>query len=85
MTNTAGTVLDREDLRRTVAHILDIDPSQLTDEARLQDVGGDSLLALEVVVVLEKKYGVRFSEEEMKTFTTFSQTHDLLAVKLGSA
>jgi acyl carrier protein len=79
------TTLDREDLRRTIAEVLDIDASDVTDDARFgEDLGGDSLLALEVIVVLEKKYGVQFHESEVRTLLTLSATHDLLTVKLGA-
>ncbi|MEU7647507.1 acyl carrier protein [Streptomyces huasconensis] len=84
MSETGATVLDREDLRHTVAQVLDIEPSDLADLMRLEDVGGDSLLALEVIVVLEGKYGVRFDEAELRAFTSLSSIHDLLAVKLGA-
>ncbi|MFF4387430.1 MULTISPECIES: acyl carrier protein [unclassified Streptomyces] len=75
--------LDKEELRATVAEILDIDAHQLADEAHfMEDLEVDSLMALEVVVVLEKKYGVKFSEGELRDVVTLQRAHGLLAQKL---
>ncbi|MFJ8250841.1 MULTISPECIES: phosphopantetheine-binding protein [unclassified Streptomyces] len=84
MTKTPSTTLDREDLRRTVAGVLDVGTDSVSDESRLEDLGADSLLALELVVVLERKYQVRFDETEMREITGFTAVHDLLATKLGA-
>ena len=46
-----ATVLDKEELRLTVAGVLDIEAADLTDEANFtDDLEVDSLMALEVVV-----------------------------------
>ena len=85
MSETADTAgIDVEDLRRTVAAVLDVQPADLTDDARfVEDLGGNSLLALEVLVVLEEKYDVRFSAAEAASMTSFPGTCELLAAKLG--
>ncbi|MEV0088232.1 acyl carrier protein [Saccharopolyspora sp. NPDC050642] len=86
MPDTDATPIDPEDLRRIVAEVLDVEVSDVTDDARfVEDLGGDSLLALEVIVVLEKKYGVKFTEPEVQGLTSLPKTHDLLAAKLGGA
>ncbi len=77
--------LDVDDLRRTVAKILDVEPADLTDEVRfVEDLGGNSLLALEVLVVLEEKYGVTFSRDEVESLTSLPRTRELLAAKLAA-
>ncbi|MGW3040423.1 acyl carrier protein [Kitasatospora sp. NPDC001159] len=83
---SAITVLEKEDLRRTVAHVLDVDVEELTDDAAfVADLGIDSLLALEVVVVLEKKYGLRLEERDFPLITSLRTAYELLRGKLGSA
>ncbi|GAA2244857.1 hypothetical protein GCM10010232_34860 [Streptomyces amakusaensis] len=84
MSDNANTaVLDKEDLRETVAEVLDVDEAKLTDEAHfVNDLGVDSLMALEVMVVLEKKYGVKLGESELKEVTSLQKAHDLLDAKL---
>ncbi|RPK88785.1 MULTISPECIES: phosphopantetheine-binding protein [Streptomyces] len=83
MSNNTAVVLDKEDLRSTVADVLDVNESELTDEAAfVGDLGVDSLMALEVMVVLEKKYSVKLGESELKEVTCLQKAYDLLAAKL---
>ncbi|MEU8872278.1 acyl carrier protein [Streptomyces javensis] len=85
MPDTQPTPLDLEDLRRTIAEVFCVDPGEVTDETRfVEDLGGDSLLALEVIVALEKKYAVRFAESDVRGLTTLPRTYDVLADKLGA-
>ncbi|MDI5962459.1 acyl carrier protein [Streptomyces sp. SL13] len=81
----AATVLDVEELRLTVAEVLDIEAADLTNEAHfVDDLQVDSLMALEVVVRLEKKYGVKFTESELRSVVSLQQAHDLLLHKLST-
>jgi acyl carrier protein len=76
--------LDREELRSTVADVLDVPVEELTDEAHFaEDLGVDSLMALEVMVVLERRYRVKLDESRLKEVTTLARVHDLLAEKLS--
>ncbi|WP_432588176.1 acyl carrier protein [Streptomyces sp. HD1123-B1] len=78
------TTLDKEELRTFVADVLDVDEADLTDDADfVKNLGVDSLMALEVMVVLEKKYGVKLDEREMKDITCLRKVHDLLVSKLA--
>lgn len=87
MSDTTGTVvLDREDLRVTIAEVLDVDEVKVTDQAHfVNDLGVDSLMALEVMVVLEKKYKVKLGESELKEVTCLQKAYDLLDAKLQAA
>jgi len=76
-------VLDKEELRSIVAQVLDVDTAEITDDVRfVDDLEVDSLLALEIVVVLEKKYGVKLPESELRQIVTLQSAYDLLAGKL---
>jgi acyl carrier protein len=80
-----GTAIapDKEELRSTVAGILDIETADLTDNAHfMEDLAVDSLMALEVVVALEKTYRVKFTESELRSVVSLQQAYDLLAQKL---
>ncbi|MFF3291881.1 acyl carrier protein [Streptomyces sp. NPDC003023] len=80
------TVLDKEELRALVAQVLDVDESEITDDARfVDDLEVDSLMALEIVVVLEKKYGVKLPESELKQIITLQSAYDLLLRKIDAA
>ncbi|ADI09876.1 MULTISPECIES: acyl carrier protein [Streptomyces] len=82
MADTAAA-LDLEELRAFVADVLDVEEEEVTDDADfVAELGVDSLMALEVMVVLEKKYSVKLQEQEMKEITCLSNVYDLLASKL---
>jgi acyl carrier protein len=75
--------LDKEDLRETVAEVLDIDEEELTDEAHfVDDLEVDSLMVLEVMVVIERKYGVKLEQAELKQVATLDSAYLLLTEKL---
>ena len=83
MAEMTASTLDREELRRTVADVLDVDVSDVTDDAHfVNDLEVDSLIALEVMVVLERKYRVKLVEAELRQVTTLDRAYALLAGKL---
>lgn len=85
MSDTGPPRVDVEDLRRTVAQVLDLEPADVTDDARfVEDLGGSSLLALEVLVVLEERYGVTFTAAEAASLTSLPKTCELLTSKLAA-
>ncbi len=72
------------ELRTTVAQVLEIDESLIGPTTRLgEELALDSLMALEVMVALEKQYHVEFSEQEMKRVTCLQDMHDLLVSRLS--
>ncbi|MFJ6074759.1 acyl carrier protein [Streptomyces sp. NPDC093065] len=79
------SVLDLEDLRTTLAEILDIDVAQVTDTADFaEDLEVDSLMALEILVALEEKYQVTMVQENPQQIRSLSATYALLLEKLNS-
>ncbi|MFI9824533.1 acyl carrier protein [Streptomyces sp. NPDC052013] len=79
-------MLDKEELRALVAQVLDVDVAEVTDDARfVDDLEVDSLMALEVVVILEKKYGIKLPESDLKQIVTLQSAYDLLLGKLDTA
>ncbi|MBL1114905.1 acyl carrier protein [Streptomyces sp. 110] len=75
--------LDMDELRGIVADILEVDATDVADDADfMEDLEVDSLMALEVIVVLEKKYGVKFAESELRQVVSLRQAHELLTQKL---
>jgi acyl carrier protein len=86
MSNSPTTTLEIEDLRRTVAEVLDVDEALVTDDASfIDDLGVDSLMALEVMVVLEKKYHVKLDESELREVSSLKKAYGLLSDKLRAA
>lgn len=83
MSIDAVTGLDREELRELLAETIDADVAEVRDGADfVETLGVDSLMALEVVVVLERRYGIRFSETEMRSVRTLDSAYDLVRHKL---
>ncbi|MFP8907966.1 acyl carrier protein [Streptomyces atacamensis] len=83
MSIDAVTRLDREELRELLAETIDADVAEVRDGADfVETLGVDSLMALEVVVVLERKYGVKFTETEMRSVRTLDSAYLLVRQKL---
>lgn len=83
MPNSRTEVLDKDELRALVAETLDVPAGDLGDHTTfIDDLGVDSLSALEVVVVLEKRYGIRLTEAELRRVTTLQTAYDVLRDKV---
>ncbi|MBB5940152.1 acyl carrier protein [Streptomyces zagrosensis] len=76
----------RDELRELVADALDVEPESLTDDARfIEDLEVDSLVALEMSVILERRYEVKIDEKEIAEIRRLPDVHDLLVRKLAAA
>jgi acyl carrier protein len=77
-----GAVL--ADLRHTMAEILDVQPETITDEAHfVNDLGVDSLMALEIMVALEKKYQIKIPEQDLRRITCLNNVYEIVKEKRG--
>ena len=65
-----------KDVRAIIAEILELDaPSQIDGSASFtKDMGMDSMMALELLASIEKKYRIIISEDNLPKFTTLDQT-----------
>jgi len=55
----------RKEVRRLVAEITERSPEEVSDSALFQeDLGIDSLMAIEMLVAVDKKYRIQVPEEE---------------------
>lgn len=72
------------ELRAVIADVLDIEEEQITEDADfVKDLDVDSLMALEVMVALEKKYQIKLSEQELRQITCLRNVYEMLKVKKG--
>lgn len=63
------------DLRELVATILEVEPDTIDTQASfVKDLGMDSMMALEILASIEKKYKIVIPEETLAKFTSLSQT-----------
>lgn len=67
-----------EEVRQLIGEILERDPQQIAPEADLvKDLGMDSMMALEIIASLEKKYKIKLPEAELRNVTTLQRVLDL--------
>lgn len=82
MNTSAAETTTIDELRKTVAGVLDVEEAMVTDDARfVEDLGVDSLMALEVMVVLEKRYGIKLTEKELGQIKCLRSVHELVNSK----
>ena len=73
------TRLVDDDVRSLLARILELKPEQIDPDARLvQDLGMDSMMALEIVATLERKYAMVLPEAELANVKTLNSIIDLV-------
>jgi acyl carrier protein len=74
--------LDKEELRSLIADAIQLDAEEVTDDADfVQDLDVDSLMALAIVARLEKQYGVKLQESDLKQVSSLSQVLQLITDK----
>jgi len=78
-----------EEIKNLIAEIIEKDPAQVTPEAKFfEDLGVDSMMALEILAAIEKKYKISIPEEKLAQLTTLAKTIEVakeyLAQKQGS-
>ena len=64
-----------EDVRNLVAEILETEPAEISPEAHfVKDLGMDSMMALEILASIEKKYRIIIPEDALPKFTSLNKT-----------
>ena len=64
-----------DDIRKLVAEVLETEPSSIDGEASfVKDLGMDSMMALEILAGIEKKYRIAIPEDTLPNFTSLNQT-----------
>lgn len=65
-------------LKELLRDVLDLEEDFSNTAHFMTDLGLSSLMGLEVMVALEKKYDVKFKEEDVKTLTTVQSVYAAL-------
>jgi acyl carrier protein len=69
----------KNEIRQLVSEIADIPLAELRDEAKFaEDLGLDSMIALEIIASIEKKYKVSIPEEEIPNIRSLQETYTLI-------
>jgi len=67
-----------KDLRSIVAEITEVEPEKITPEAKfVEDLGMDSMMALEILASIEKKYNLKIPEDYLGKITSLSGLIDI--------
>lgn len=73
------------DIRSMIADIVDISPEKITPEASfVEDLGMDSMMALEIMASLEKKYKVQIPEESLTKIRNLGETVKLIRERIDN-
>lgn len=67
-----------QEVRAIIADILEMEPNKIEPDAHLvEDLGMDSMMALEILASLEKRFKIRLPEDELPKITTLNHAIDL--------
>jgi len=69
----------KKEVRKLISDITEVPEKDLKDDASfVEDLGVDSMMALEVIASVEKKYKIVIPEEKIATIRTPKSVYDLL-------
>ena len=72
-------------IRAVIAEIIEIGPEEITLEANfVEELGMDSMMALEILAAIEKKYKVQIPEEKLMKLTNLKGAIELTKEYLGT-
>jgi len=72
------------EIKKMISEIAEIEPEKITKDANfVEDLGMDSMMALEVLASLEKKYNIKIPEDNLTKITSLNNVVVLLMQLLG--
>lgn len=72
----------REELRALIAEIAEKD--EIPDHVPFKDLGIDSMMGVEIVAAIERKYQVKIDDAELVQVTSLDASMKLVSQKLGA-
>lgn len=73
----------KEELRELIAEIAEKD--DVPDDVSFKDLGIDSMMGVEIVAAIERKYQVKIDDSELAEVTTLNNSMALVKKKLASS
>lgn len=68
------------EIRKLVAKIIEVEPQKISPSTHfVEDLGADSMMALEIMAALEKKFGITIPEEQLVNMSSLNQVTKLVA------
>lgn len=84
VTQLSTTEIDSR-LRTVVGSVLDIPGTDLDDDLRfIENYGGDSMSAIEIMAQIEKEFSVEIAEETLPRMVTLTATRAVLLETLAT-
>ena len=67
-----------QEITQLIAEIIEMDPAEINPDANLvEDLGMDSMMALEILASIEKKFRIKIPEEDLPKITTVNRAIEL--------
>jgi acyl carrier protein len=86
MSETITAERVKEEVRTRVAELVEMDPSEVKDEADfIEELGVDSLMAIELMVALDKEYKIDIPEDEFRQIKNVNQAVDVVMKHVAAA
>ena len=64
-----------QDIKAIIAEVLEAEPESIDPDAKfVDDLGMDSMMALEILAAIEKKFRIAIPEDALPKFTSFNET-----------
>jgi len=71
----------KEELRALISEIAEKD--EIPDDVAFKDLGIDSMMGVEIVAAIERKYQVKIEDSELAEVTTLNASMELVQRKRG--
>jgi acyl carrier protein len=73
----------KDDLRNLIVEIAEID--ELPEEVEFKNLGIDSMMGVEIVAAIERKYQIKIEDSELEKVSTLNNSYELVRAKLQKA
>jgi acyl carrier protein len=85
MTETTYTTDQiRAEVKNLVARVTEREPDEIPDDAHFMDqLGVDSLMAMEIMIAVDRKFGIDIPEEEFGKATNVNESVKMVQYWLG--
>ena len=84
-TNVTADLI-RTEVKRLIAEVTERTPEEISDTASFtEELGVDSLMAMEVMVAVDKKYKINIPEEEFQKIRNVNDTVEVVQRYLSSS
>ena len=70
----------KDELRELICEIAEVDA--LPDDTHFKDLGIDSMMGVEIVAAIERKYQIKIDDAELQHISTLTKSWELVAGKL---